>query len=113
MAPSKLSTLTDEWVTAFTPFRSKVCLVGFLMTMVLPNMKHAWGFAGFKDQHDKLRVNSVVKLIEDGCRNADRQRSREKQRTRQGTPAHSPGHGTPCKTQAVQGEANMFLLQMQ
>ena len=33
------------------------------MTMVLPNMKHAWGFAGFKDQHDKLRVNSVVKLM--------------------------------------------------
>ena len=55
MTPSKLSTLTDEWVNVFTPFQSKVCLVGFLMKMVLPNLKHAWGFAGFKDEHDALR----------------------------------------------------------
>ena len=33
MSPSRLSTLDDAWVSAFTPFRSKVCLVGFLMTM--------------------------------------------------------------------------------
>ena len=42
MAPSKLSTLTDEWVRAFTPFRSKITLVAFLVKMVLPNMQYAW-----------------------------------------------------------------------
>ena len=70
MAPSKLSTLDDAWVSAFTPFRSKVCLVGFLMTMVLPNMKHAWGFAGFKDKHDALR-RKAEDTIEDGSRASD------------------------------------------
>ena len=45
------------------------------MTMVLPNMKHAWGFAGFKDQHDKLRREADAS-IEDGCRNADSGRVR-------------------------------------
>ena len=65
-----LSTLDDVWVAAFTPFRSKVCLVGFLMTMVLPNMKHAWGFAGFKDRHDALRREAEA-TIEDGSRSSD------------------------------------------
>ena len=55
MAPSKLSTLSDLCVSAFTPFRSKVTLVAFLLKMVLPNLQHAWGFAGFKDQYDQLR----------------------------------------------------------
>ena len=67
MAPS--NTLTDEWVSQYTPFRSKIRVVGFLVTMILPNMKHAWGFAGFKDQHDKLRRESDDD-IEDGCRKA-------------------------------------------
>ena len=55
MAPSKLSTLTNEYLTAFTPIRDTVCFTGFLMEMLLPNMQHAWGFAGFHDVHDKLR----------------------------------------------------------
>lgn len=77
MAPSKLSTLTDEWVNAYTPFRRKVFLVGFLIEMVLPHIQHVWGYAGlyslihdqlllfyyyhhiigFKDEHDRLRRN--------------------------------------------------------
>ena len=40
------------------------------MTMVLPNMKHAWGFAGFKDRHDELR-REAEDAIEDGSRSSD------------------------------------------
>ena len=45
-APSKLSTLTDEWVRCYTPFKRKTLLVGFLMKIILPNIRHVWGFAG-------------------------------------------------------------------
>ena len=60
MSPSRLSTLDDAWVSAFTPFRSKVCLVGFLMTMT-------WCFPIW-NTHGTLRVsrtdmtNYVAKL---------------------------------------------------
>ena len=79
MAPSKLSTLTDDWVNTYTPFRRKLFLVGFLVEMVLPHIQHVWGYAGqcihnirthrhthslthsdptgFKDEHDRLRRN--------------------------------------------------------
>ena len=65
MAPSKLSTLTDDWVSAFTPFRSKVTLTGFLVTMVMPNLEHVWGYAGFKDQFDLLRRQQDATVRDD------------------------------------------------
>ena len=55
------------------------------MEMLLPNMQHAWGFAGFHDVHDKLRRERDAS-IEDGCRNVDSGRVRnnelEKERRR-------------------------------
>ena len=55
--------------------------------MVLPNMKHAWDFAGFKDRHDELRREAEV-AIEDGSRSSDCHRvvnvelEKERQRVR-------------------------------
>ena len=34
--------------------------------MIVPNLKHAWGFTGFKDEYDKLRRDTDTS-IEDGC----------------------------------------------
>ena len=54
MRPSKLSSLTTEWINMYTPFRHKVTFSAFLMKMILPNARHAWGFAGYNDEFDDL-----------------------------------------------------------
>ena len=77
-----LHTHTDRHTRAQTHKRRyKICLVGFFVTVVLPNLKYMWGFQGYKDEFDRQRREHDDQ-VGDESRANDLDPALERERTR-------------------------------